>query len=311
MTVSSTLNPDCRTQDQSSLNNHRETLLLSTPNRLTSAFPSAPCSLGDRSVAQLGSALDWGSRGRGFKSRRSDLSEVVLGIESSSDRGSVALARGGELLAEAMTSEPNRHAESLLPLIERLLAETNVQKQDIRAIAVGTGPGSFTGLRVGIALATGMGLGLGVPVVGISSLAILAHALLRRVTKLPAVDETPIAVCALLDARREETFFAAFDSSMELLVLPCLVPNATMTAFIESRLAGHRVMVAGALAPVLVPASLLEPLGSVETPKFPSAAEAALLAASEHACLDPLPFYLRDADAKLPNLPPNPLTSVD
>jgi tRNA threonylcarbamoyladenosine biosynthesis protein TsaB len=297
--------------------------LLSPAIRLTCPFPSAPCSLGDRSVAQLGSALDWGSRGRGFKSRRSDLSEIVLGIESSSEQGSVALCRNGEVLAELSIDETNRHAENLLPLTERLLADVGLDKRDIGTVVVDIGPGSFTGLRVGIALGTGIGLGLGIPVFGVSSLVVLAHGLLRRLEahrleahRLEAhhdLGQLPLAVCSILDARRGESFLAAFDEHLEPLIEPGIVPNADLAAFIRDRLPGHRPVCAGAPSVTLVPDGWLPPHPLLQTPAslFPTAAEVALLAGSKHVTTDPLPFYLRDADAKLPNLPQNPLTSVD
>jgi tRNA threonylcarbamoyladenosine biosynthesis protein TsaB len=215
------------------------------------------------------------------------------------------------LLAEATTTEPNRHAESLLPLTERLLSQTGLEKQDLCAIVAGTGPGSFTGLRVGLALATGIGLGLGIPVLGVSSLLVLASGLLRRAAPQPSGKTK--AFGALLDARRGESFFAAFDENLESLVAPCLLPNAAVSSFIQAELGNFHVTVGGAAASALLEAALLpsEELRDVAAVAFPSAYEATLLARSKHASLDPLPFYLRDADAKLPALPRNPLTSVD
>jgi tRNA threonylcarbamoyl adenosine modification protein YeaZ len=215
------------------------------------------------------------------------------------------------LLAEATTTEPNRHAESLLPLTERLLSRTGLAKRDFCAIVAGTGPGSFTGLRVGLALATGMGLGLGVPVVGVSSLLLLAAALQRRLA--PNSSGKAVALGAVLDARRGESFFAAFDENLESLVAPCLLPNAALAAFIQAELDGFHVVVAGATASSLLDPRLLpsDELRGVDALAFPSAHEAALLVRSKHVSHDPLPFYLREADAKLPALPRNPLTSVD
>jgi tRNA threonylcarbamoyl adenosine modification protein YeaZ len=211
-----------------------------------------------------------------------------------------------------VTIEPNRHAESLLPSTERLLAQAGVDKRDLRLIAVGIGPGSYTGLRVGIALATGLGMGLAIPVVGIPSLTILAHALARRLPSNPN-DETPRAVGAILDARRGESFFAAFDATMETLIAPCIVPNAELADFVGTALSGRRVLVAGADVGLHFPESMLPSpsLRELDSLSFPTAAEVTLLASSKHAQPDPLPFYLREADAKLPNLPQNPLAGVD
>ncbi len=192
-----------------------------------------------------------------------------------------------------------------------MLSETGLEKHDICAIVAGTGPGSFTGLRVGLALATGIGLGLGIPVLGVCSLVTLASALQRRLDATPG--GAPRAIGALLDARRGESFFAAFDAQLQTLVEPRLIANDALGDFIASSLGGFDVVVAGAAAHALLPPRLLptEQLASLPSVAFPSAHEAALLARSKHASPDPLPFYLRDADAKLPDLPRNPLTSVD
>ncbi|MEB2323652.1 MAG: tRNA (adenosine(37)-N6)-threonylcarbamoyltransferase complex dimerization subunit type 1 TsaB, partial [Sorangiineae bacterium] len=123
----------------------------------------------------------------------------VLGIETSAAaRGTVALAEGGVRLAEASHEVRSAHAELMLPLIARLLAEAGWARGSLDRLAVGVGPGSFTGVRVGIALAQGIALGLGVPVVGVPSLAAMARAAPPHVSGLRV---------PLLDARRGEVFF--------------------------------------------------------------------------------------------------------
>ena len=74
-------------------------------------------------------------------------------------------------MASAEHSDLNAHAERLLPLLEEVFAQAKLTRHDVHRVAVGIGPGSFTGLRVGIALGQGLGLGLGIPVVGVGSLA--------------------------------------------------------------------------------------------------------------------------------------------
>ncbi|HET7540536.1 MAG TPA: tRNA (adenosine(37)-N6)-threonylcarbamoyltransferase complex dimerization subunit type 1 TsaB, partial [Polyangiaceae bacterium] len=94
----------------------------------------------------------------------------IVGIESSSRRGSVALLEGERLVASAEHEQPNNHAERLLPLFEQLLAETGWPKSSLDRLGVGIGPGSFTGLRAGIALAEGLSVGLDRPLWGVGSL---------------------------------------------------------------------------------------------------------------------------------------------
>src|SRR5688572_26659375 len=98
----------------------------------------------------------------------------VLGIETSSTRGSLAVLEGTELRAVRVHEEPHRHAELTLSLIGEVLAEAGIDKRELSRIAVGVGPGSFTGVRVALALGQGIAHGLGIPLVGVGSLAAMA-----------------------------------------------------------------------------------------------------------------------------------------
>ncbi len=98
---------------------------------------------------------------------------MMLALEFSSDRRSVALARGGMVLAEAAQQTGSR-ATDALGLIEKVLADAKVLRQDIDVIAVGLGPGSYTGIRAAIAVAQGWQLARGVKLLGVSSVAAMA-----------------------------------------------------------------------------------------------------------------------------------------
>lgn len=240
---------------------------------------------------------------------------TILAIESSSDRATVAVRQTGsqpETYHERFSVEGNRHAENLLPLITQLLSSLQLSQRDVNAVAVGVGPGSFTGLRAGIALAVGLGLGLDVPVFGVSSLTALACGLATSDATRNATTP-PELVGALLDARRGEYFFAAFTRDLTPVVAPCLLSANTLTADIE-RAAGQRsIWVAGQAAVERLGATQLAPPDVYLAPEisFPSAQAVARLVGTVHATPDPLPQYLRDPDVKVPQLPPNPLVSVD
>ena len=108
---------------------------------------------------------------------------VILALDTATTRIVVALgATDGTLLAEASWPAGYRHGETLLPAIEQLLAEYGVDRGRIAAIVVGTGPGAFTGLRVGIATAKGLAHGLGRPIVGVATGAALLAAARRTGT---------------------------------------------------------------------------------------------------------------------------------
>jgi tRNA threonylcarbamoyladenosine biosynthesis protein TsaB len=125
---------------------------------------------------------------------------VLVGLETSTEAGSVALAADGRLLGELATGEHTKHAESLLPALESLLRDAGVGRHEISGVVVGAGPGSFTGVRIAAATARGLIRGLDVPLLAFSSLAALALA--------EPADGT---VCALLDARRGEVYAACYD----------------------------------------------------------------------------------------------------
>jgi tRNA threonylcarbamoyl adenosine modification protein YeaZ len=94
----------------------------------------------------------------------------VLAIDTATTRCVVALgALDGTLIAETVWAPGYRHGETLLPAVERTLAEAGLGRADLAALVVGTGPGAFTGLRVGIAAAKGIAHGLGAPLLGVGT----------------------------------------------------------------------------------------------------------------------------------------------
>ena len=100
---------------------------------------------------------------------------MELSIDTASDLASVALSREGALVADAMWACHRNHTVELLPAIDRLLTEANVEKRALTAIFVTTGPGMYTGLRVGIATAKGLARALGLPLVGVGRLELDAY----------------------------------------------------------------------------------------------------------------------------------------
>ena len=128
---------------------------------------------------------------------------LVLGIESSTARSSVALVDDQRVVASAALGLPRRHGEFLAPAVEFCLGQASIDAERIAGVAVGIGPGLYTGLRVGIALAQSFAAARGLPVVGLSGLDVLAFQV-RHVRR---------PVCATIDARRGELFWAFYRSS--------------------------------------------------------------------------------------------------
>lgn len=126
----------------------------------------------------------------------------ILNIETSTKNCSVSVAKNGVLLALKEVNNGNySHAEKLHPYIEDVLAEAMITFKDLKAIAVGKGPGSFTGLRIGISAAKGLCFALNIPLIAIDSLNILAH----------SININKGFIIPLLDARRMEVYTAVYD----------------------------------------------------------------------------------------------------
>ena len=217
----------------------------------------------------------------------------ILGIESSSRRGSVALLDDGRLVASLEHEVANQHAERLLPMVERVLAEAGWPKSSLDRLGVGVGPGSFTGLRAGIALAEGLSVGLDRPLCGVGSLLAMAHG---------ALTERSGPCCALLDARRDELFAAVYAESHTELCPPVALPIADLAEFLRR---SGAVSVVGEVA-LGLPHGLSHAVGPLLD--LPHARWVAALAGElDEASYPPEPQYVRGIGATLPSLPRSPL----
>lgn len=129
---------------------------------------------------------------------------LILNIETATKNCSVALSKDGRTLAIRELSEQNfSHAEKLHIFIEELFAESHLKLQDLSAIAVSQGPGSYTGLRIGVSAAKGLCYALSIPLIAVDTLEILARKIkISNGTILP-----------MIDARRLEVYSAFFDSN--------------------------------------------------------------------------------------------------
>ena len=166
-------------------------------------------------------------------------------------------------------------AERLLPLLGELLAEAGLGWRDVTRLAVGTGPGNFTGIRIAVAAARGLALGLGVPAIGVGRLEALAHGLPR-----------PVLVAE--DARRGEVWVQVFDDNgpgdLALLSGPEL--GAVFAGYPATGSAAHRT--GGPVLDQPLPlAECIARIAAIRTPGPP-----------------PAPIYLRPADAAPPADPP-------
>jgi len=149
---------------------------------------------------------------------------LLLALETATDAASVALLRGGELVAARTLRTDRPASEALLPEILALLGEHGLPPAALDALAVSIGPGSFTGLRVGVATAKGLAFGAGRRVAAVPTLAALA------------AGQGAEIVAAVLDARRGEVYAAAHrtvDPLAPPLWGPCVLDPAALSARLE------------------------------------------------------------------------------
>lgn len=220
----------------------------------------------------------------------------ILAFDTATERGTAAVgaidATGRlDLLSETSATVDSRHGETLLGLIEEASAKAGVEPRSLGLIAVGLGPGSFTGVRVGVATAKGLALALGVPLVGVSTLDVVAAA-------VPADD-----VVAILDAKRGEVFAARFQGGRETIE-PLVGSLGVVARALADRLGGARPVLVGRGAR----ASELAALGELADPALdaPRAAVLARLAHARFVATGPsdlaalAPRYVRGADVTTP-----------
>jgi tRNA threonylcarbamoyladenosine biosynthesis protein TsaB len=205
---------------------------------------------------------------------------VLLAFDTATPRVTVAIADGATVLAEHRSEETMRHGEQLAPLIEQTLADAGVDRSALSAIAVGVGPGPFTGLRVGLVTARTLGYVLDVPVHGVCTLDVLAAEAVASGTV-----DAPFTVAT--DARRKEVYLASYDGSGRRLAGPEVArPDDVATGW-----------------PVVGPGAELYPhaFPHGRAPLLPSAGWLARVVATTLAeggtPLPPEPLYLRRPDA--------------
>lgn len=137
----------------------------------------------------------------------------LLHIETATSLCGVALFEANTVLASKWENVGMNHAEQLHVFIQRLFTETKTLPQQLNAISVSAGPGSYTGLRIGLSAAKGLAYALNVPLILCSTLQIMANTLKQSLTNLAT---TPV-ICPMLDARRMEIYTAIYDWELNII----------------------------------------------------------------------------------------------
>ena len=142
---------------------------------------------------------------------------LILSIETGTDVCSVALANDGELMALRESDEGRDHAKKVAIFVDELLKETGVQPSDLDAIAVGKGPGSYTGLRIGVSFAKGMCYALNIPLIAVGSLDALTEVAREDfdagILDIEDADWASAHLSPMVDARRMEVYTQIFDTN--------------------------------------------------------------------------------------------------
>ncbi len=201
---------------------------------------------------------------------------MLLALDTATPSVTVALHDGLDVVAEISSEHAMKHGEQLAPAIEAVLADAGAQRHDLSAIAVGVGPGPFTGLRVGLVTARTLGFVLEVPVYGVCSLDVLA---------LEAVESLGEPFLVATDARRKEVYLASYDADGARVDGPVVAKPAAVASDLPVVGEGAR----------LYPEAFSRPVG----PLRPRAGWLARAVAEELAeILDPEPLYLRRPDVQ-------------
>lgn len=218
---------------------------------------------------------------------------LILAADTALGACSVAILENGNVRAKALEAMERGHAEALAPMVETLMRKAGLSFAQINRLAVTTGPGTFTGQRVGLAFMRGLRIALKKPLVGVTTLEAMAAQTLH---------ESNLETAAVLhDARRGEVYLTIV-SRGTTVVAPCVLPFDEAVGRI-ARCAPAGIALAGtAAAPANEALRKLGIAAHVVAIPYPDAEWVARLAA---ACPEPDrapdPLYLRPADAKLPS----------
>jgi len=209
---------------------------------------------------------------------------IVLGIDTSTLVTSVAIVERGTVVAE-MRGDKGARGADLLVMIDAVCVGAAIGAHDLDAVAIGAGPGSFTGLRIGMATAKGIAFAAKCPLWAVSSLGALAHEELETAQTATVV--------AILDARRGEVYAGAYRRDGDRTVLvgdERVMPPAELGAFVpaNARVTGDALDVIAAF-----------PVYSERTPSGAAVAQLALAGARVDVLVSGVPSYIRPSEAEV------------
>jgi len=139
------------------------------------------------------------------------MNPLLLHIETATEICSVSLTKGEQVLATLISDKGNSHTENLFPFIEKVFKESNRSINELNAVVLSIGPGSYTGLRIGASAAKGICYALNIPLIGISTLQSIVFNAMKLINK------ENILYCPMIDARRMEVYTAFFNDKGKII----------------------------------------------------------------------------------------------
>lgn len=227
---------------------------------------------------------------------------LVLALDCAMSACSVALWNDGKILAADSRPMERGHAEALMPMVERVMAEGGRDYAALDLVAATVGPGAFTGIRIGLAAARGIALAAGKPCAGVTTLEVLAAGVIHA---LGARKPAGAPILAVVESRRADVFVQAFDASGAGVGEAAALPPEGLPEFVRARSLVPGFVLAGdgaararaALADSGIAAS------AIETAPVPDPALIAAIAAGRLGSATALaarPLYLRPPDVTFP-----------
>ncbi|HEY8898086.1 MAG TPA: tRNA (adenosine(37)-N6)-threonylcarbamoyltransferase complex dimerization subunit type 1 TsaB [Niastella sp.] len=145
---------------------------------------------------------------------------IILNIDTATDQAIVSLSGNGSVIGTLNNDSQKDHAAWIQMAINMLLQKHGYTMQQLDAIAVTAGPGSYTGLRVGMATAKGLCFALQIPLITISTLQVMANAAIDQWLSKAAGMQPPLCFCPMIDARRMEVFTAVYNEALQEVIAP-------------------------------------------------------------------------------------------
>ena len=223
---------------------------------------------------------------------------AILAIDTAANACSAAISVDDRITASCYQEMVRGHAEHLVPMVGKIAEEADCALKKIDLVAVTVGPGAFTGLRVGLAAARGFALSAGVPCLGMTTLEVIAAAIV----------DIPSSLMVVLNSKRDDVYCQVFDPNGHPLTKPAIVTPTKISEIARRYITGSSPLVlAGNAAPdtneYLVRAGIQTEILPYQYPDASILAKLAALRWSQGSpIVRPAPMYLRSADAALPVL---------